>query len=360
MAERNGRVEELIGEIGYRDRIINELTRTVAERRRSSSSQIVRTIYRRTPLPFFLKVRIKEGLFRSTPFLFKHTVAYQNWLTSNSAHHHYSDRNRSIASRVDEINSKFTKTGNICVVLHLYYEDVAERIVSQYLEPVRDDVDVFVTTHDKISMKMLDYLEERQPGLYVMLSENRGRDIRPFLQILPLLLDNGYEIACKIHTKKSAHRFDGDDQCTRSLESLLNPSRSIQEIVRLFSQNERLGMITPPHTLLPLANPRFHEDNVYWLDKLLIRMGEADQVGKYAFYFPAGSMYWFRVRALAKLADEGFIGLDEFEPETGELVEALQHSIERIISLLVEKAGFESTIVPHHPGLSLSTETPPQ
>ena len=55
-------------------------------------------------------------------------------------------------------------------------------------------------------------------------------------------------------------------------------------------------------------------------------------------------MYWFRVASLMKLLDRQFIDLDEFEPEAGQLDGALQHSVERIVSLLVRKAGYKVQI----------------
>ena len=373
-------IEALLGSSSWRItaplRLVREIARLVLARGRADSSRIARTVYLRMPLPYSLKILIKGILFRSIPFLFRHTATYRYWSAINPVRDRLATarasrptldadgsgaerrrsgcstetgaaRNRSVAARVAELNSRFTKTSDVCIVFHVYYEDVAERIVSEFLEPVLGDIDVFVTIHDTISMKMLDYLEERLPGLYVMLCENRGRDIRPFLQVLPLVLENGYEIACKIHTKKSAHRSDGSEWGINLLESLLNFPRDVQEIVRTFSRNERLGLVVPPYSPLWLGNPCFHQDDKFWLNNLLIRMGEAGQIDRYEFVFPAGSMFWFRVRALSELANREFIGLNQFESETGQLGGALQHSIERIVILLAEKSGFDWMIGPH-------------
>ena len=48
-------------------------------RGRGLLSRTARTIYRRAPLSFATKVRIKESLFRLAPLLFRHTVAYREW-----------------------------------------------------------------------------------------------------------------------------------------------------------------------------------------------------------------------------------------------------------------------------------------
>ena len=249
----------------------------------------------------------------------------------------------SIASCIEEINSKFEKTNQICIVFHIHYEDIVEGILSEYLDPIRDKVDVFVTTSESVSIEIIEKLKNHLPNLHISTSENRGRDIRPFLRVYPFILEKRYHICCKIHTKKSIHRIDGESLRRHAFDSLLKCN--VDKIVQQFSQDKELGMIVPPDAFLYLSeNSDWYDNNRPWLDELLTRMGESDQIGKYQFDFPAGSMYWFRVASLTKLLDRQFIDLEEFEPEAGQLDGALQHSVERIISLLVRKAGYKVQI----------------
>ena len=249
----------------------------------------------------------------------------------------------STRNRVEEINSRFEKRNSIGIVFHIYYEDIVEEILSEYLDPIRDKADVLVTTTESVSLETIERLKDRLPNLHISTSENRGRDIRPFLRIYPFIFEKHYEICCKIHTKKSIYRVDGESLRRRALDSLLKCN--VDETVQKFSQDEDLGIIVPPDAFLYLSeNSGWYDNNRPWLDELLTRMGEIDQVGKYQFDFPAGSMYWFRVASLTKLLDRQFIDLDEFEPEAGQLDGALQHSVERIISLLVRKAGYKVQI----------------
>ena len=53
----------------------------VFRKSRSLVSQTVRTLYRRIPLPFKVKLRLKDRLFRLLPFLFRHTWVYRTWKT---------------------------------------------------------------------------------------------------------------------------------------------------------------------------------------------------------------------------------------------------------------------------------------
>ena len=52
---------------------------------RSFISRTTRILYLRTPLPFRIKVRLKEHLFRSLPFLFRHTWVYRTWETAGQS-----------------------------------------------------------------------------------------------------------------------------------------------------------------------------------------------------------------------------------------------------------------------------------
>ena len=90
LAERDARIEglqrameALYGSTSWRIaapvRAVRRLERRLRTGGRAAVSRTARTVYRRTPLPFSLKKRIKDGLFRAAPPLFRHTAAYRSW-----------------------------------------------------------------------------------------------------------------------------------------------------------------------------------------------------------------------------------------------------------------------------------------
>ena len=168
---------------------------------------------------------------------------------------------------VNEINSGFEKKNDVCVVFHLYHEDIADNIVSDYLYPLRNQVDLIVTTHEGVSAETVEMLRDRFPNQYIMVSENRGRDIRPFLMAYDFLSEKGYQTACKIHTKRSEYRVDADNIRNNAFHSLLEGG--IDDVIREFSGDERLGLIVPRDSLLNLSQSHLHQDNKFWLDNLL-------------------------------------------------------------------------------------------
>ena len=255
---------------------------------------------------------------------------------------------------IEEINAKFKKLNEICVVFHIYYEDIADDIITEYLDPIAGKIDMFVTTHESVSMTTIARIRRKFPNLYMMMSENRGRDIRPFLKIYPLLVEFGYETACKIHTKKTEYRNDGGAIRKGLLDALLKTD--VEGLVREFSRDEKLGMIVPQGSLMNLSKRQRHISNRYWLDKLLPKIGRADLIGAYDFDFSAGSMFWFRVESLKRLLDKELIDPEQFEVEAGRTDGCLQHAIERVMGLLVKESGFNvTTTAPvgaasgHHP-----------
>ncbi|MCX8509913.1 MAG: glycoside hydrolase family 99-like domain-containing protein, partial [Rhodobacteraceae bacterium] len=91
------------------------------------------------------------------------------------------------------------------VLLHVHYDDTWPEI-NQRLTKLGPH-DLFVTT---TSAAFLYRVRADRPDAYVELVENRGRDIRPFLAILRRLRPLGYKAVCKIHSKKSTYRADGE------------------------------------------------------------------------------------------------------------------------------------------------------
>src|SRR5262249_54884243 len=156
--------------------------------------------------------------------------------------------------------------------------------------------------------------------------------VRPFLFALRLLKELGYTMACKIHTKKTPQIESAGDRWRRKLlGSLLGATDSVSKAARIFEEGPRVGLLGPEGSISDLRPRSACLQNTYWLDRFLYRMDRKEQVGKYAFTFPAGSMYWFRVSALSGLEDLVLLE-DAFEPELGQRDGMLHHAVERLVA----------------------------
>lgn len=242
--------------------------------------------------------------------------------------------------RIEAANARFRPSAGAAIVFHCHYEDLIAPIFDRYLSRVRN-ADLIVTVPNDISRGAVDEMIRRFPRIYFLVHENRGRDIRPFLFALRHLQAHGYELACKIHTKKTPNWDRGGGARWRHavLESLLGADDSVELACRIFSREPRLGLLVPSGSTMDLSVVHVHARNTVRLDELLLRMGRTDLIGSYNALFPAGSMYWFRVAALAGL-DELVLDKDEFERELGQSDGTLSHAIERLVAVYAQGRGY--------------------
>ena len=246
-----------------------------------------------------------------------------------------------IAQRAEEANRAFVKRTDIAIVLHLYYEDLVDELFGRYLDALRDTVDLFVTVPFLADPAGIDRVRSRYPNSYFVPAENRGRDMRPFLIAMREVERRGYRYACKVHTKKSPQHNDGSAWREALLAALLGSTTRFDSIRAQFESDPRLALLAPPASLRDLAEPDVHRGNVKWLDRLLARLGVQEQIGRYRFPFPAGSMYWFRLEALRPLWDESIVSLQDFELEAGQVDGTLAHAVERVVGCLASRQGWK-------------------
>ena len=241
---------------------------------------------------------------------------------------------------IQSINAAFVRRNQAAVIFHCHYEDLLGPILEKYLAPL-SDADLFVTVHPDISRDAVEQIRKSVTNVYFLVSENRGRDVRSFMLALKHIASLGYPAACKIHTKKTpqAESGFGDSWRERLINSLVASNDYVYRALERFSNEPDLGILAPAGSLMDLSLAANHIPNTFWLDRLLRRLNRSDLIGSYSFGFPAGSMFWFRVRALDGFSDL-FLTEDGFEPEIGQRDGTLAHAAERLVSLYAQEHGF--------------------
>lgn len=223
----------------------------------------------------------------------------------------------------------FKKTSNYAVVLHLHYLELWPEIRNHLRSLESLGFDLFVTTTDKFGIETVtaDF-----PQALVEYHENRGRDIFPLTKIIDFISSLNYTAICKIHTKRSIYRNDGDDIRGDLLKSLIGDNEVVTDIIRRFEDNQNLGMIIPKNYLTK------HTDrNMTFDHEVVARACETLNIKFRYDKFPAGSMFWFRPAALADLSK--FKSCD-FDSEQGLVDGTLPHAIERVFCLIAYKNKF--------------------
>jgi len=221
------------------------------------------------------------------------------------------------------------KKNDYAVILHVHYCEVWPDIRSK-LESCRSlGFDLFVTTTNKDSIPLIlaDY-----PDAHVELHENRGRDIFPFTKTIEHISKCNYRAVCKLHTKRSVYRVDGDLLRDQLLNSLIGDEKKIIDIVNRFAVDKSLGMVVPADFLMAhnYENMESNQQTVAEASRILNINFQYD-------IFPAGSMFWFKPEALRDLNK---FKSSDFDVEHGLADGTLPHGIERIFCLLAKKSGY--------------------
>ncbi|MCB9072195.1 MAG: hypothetical protein H6623_01140 [Bdellovibrionaceae bacterium] len=235
--------------------------------------------------------------------------------------------------RTSELRKNFQSKNRRAMVLHLFYPEILSEILHQDIF-IGESFDFYITIPSQVSPLFFEQLKQHQLNAYVTIVENKGRDVLPFLQILPLLMGK-YEWVCKLHSKKSLHSVEGKIWRQEVFAALLR-SR-VLDILDKASQD--VGIFAPPDSLLPLD--LFLGSNEGNMKIILQRLRYSDlKVTDYQFV--AGTMFWFRPQALIFLSNRISELIPLFTEEQSAIDGLMPHAFERIFSLVAEQNNFQS------------------
>jgi Rhamnan synthesis protein F len=228
------------------------------------------------------------------------------------------------------------------IVAHVYYDDTWPEIAN-VLKRLTIPFDLIVTTvtgrDSLVAAAHRDF-----PDAEVVMTENRGRDVRPFLELLEAGRLDRYRYVCKIHGKKSNDggriSYLGALWRRRSLFDLLAGAGIAESIVRAFEVDPSVGIIGPRAFRLPSKTsplePSWGKTRPKVLE-LAAKMGVAASEFRLDFY--GGTMFWVRPEALRPLRN---LRLScAFPEEKGLLDGGLEHATERLFTTSAVVSGFK-------------------
>ena len=248
----------------------------------------------------------------------------------------YINATRRAVSRSD------ASVARIAVVLHLFYWDLVDEL-ADYVSNIPFPFDLYVTATEGIYPQAFSYFNYRFPeaAVNVVEVENRARDIGPFLTKFGSRYYD-YDLVCKVHSKKSPHAPNLSGWRTFLLDRLLGSESRVREIVDEFERDPELGL------LFPIYYPEIRSSiswgaNFHTMKDVLSSLGiELDAASPCSF--PAGSMFWFRPRALSTLLDSELL-IEEFPEETGQTDGTLAHAIERSFLFVVNQQKYRHRMI---------------
>ena len=235
----------------------------------------------------------------------------------------------------------------IALLLHIYFADQIAWC-RRYAGSMPPDADIYVSTDTESKrQQILQQFKTLQCNrLEVNLIENRGRDVSALL-IGGKAIVGQYDYVCFAHDKKSAQatpRIIGQSFAYKCFENVLGSRDYVDNIIRTFDDNPRLGLLAPP---LPNHSVYFYTLGHEWADNFANTVQLARILGLQVNLdaarppvAPLGGMFWFRAPALERLFAHPWQFADfPAEPST-EIDGNIMHAVERIFPFVAQAAGY--------------------
>ncbi|CAM5495818.1 Rhamnan synthesis protein F OS=Afipia felis OX=1035 GN=NCTC12722_01217 PE=4 SV=1 [Afipia felis] len=231
-----------------------------------------------------------------------------------------------------------TRPVSIAVVVHLHYDEVW-RDFSSRLSRLSLPFELIVTTSETRPERDA-CIRADFPEAKIIVYENRGRDVGPFMQ----LLHDGYlekhELICKVHSKRSlalgSRAIFGEVWRLSMLNDLLGSDAAVKAIINRFLAEPDLGLVGPARFRLPNDYRHSYEDtwgrNNEAATKMLATTLGCSGEGLQLDFF-AGTMFWIRKELFNRLKPLA-LTLESFPEEAGQPDGTLQHALERIFGAL--------------------------
>lgn len=246
---------------------------------------------------------------------------------------------------IENISSKAIQlTLRYAVHIHLHYPELAEEFAA-YVSRLPGSFDVILTLNDDGMVDAVQDIFANCGAAQVIIAtyDNIGRDVAPFIKVMAGIYDH-YEVIGHFHSKKSLEAGGdvGDRWRQFLLNTLIGPKLQVFEILQNFEKDPRLGLLMAEdrHVIGFTKNKPF-------ADAICDAVGiEALQS---ADFYPLGTMFWARTKAIKALMD---LDIDKFlDPEPLPYDGSYMHAIERLIPHFVETSGYKVKTI-HVPGVS--------
>lgn len=228
-----------------------------------------------------------------------------------------------------------TPAARFAIVVHIYYHDLWPEIAAA-IQRQTFDFDLFITLNqfETGTSELQQKIKMDFPRSHVWVVPNRGRDIFPFVHLNNSGLLFPYQAICKLHTKKSPHRHDGDKWRQDLISGVLGDAQNTAKRLEYFISDGSIGFWT--------ANEQHYQGDKWWGANKVCALNLLQRVGVDAtdgpLSFPAGSIYWVKPEVLKSLRNLNLCHQD-FEPEQGQVDGTTAHAIERCLGILACNLG---------------------
>lgn len=235
----------------------------------------------------------------------------------------------------------------IAVVMHLYYLDLYDELKSYLKNLDQFSYNLYVTM-PKENIHFHLNLEKDFPNVRIIITDNIGFDIYPFLCFLNVVSLDQYDLIFKIHSKKdipikyylNGYDFSGPAWRHCLLSSIIGSKERVQQIIELFERNPNLGLVGSTELLVEEAAIK-RDIDVAKVEMLMKECGLSIK----KLEFIAGSMFVIRSELLQPIKTRNFKA-DEFPFYFPRDWNGLPYCLERIFTFIVSSQGYQIQTLP--------------
>ena len=231
------------------------------------------------------------------------------------------------------------------VIMYFYYIDTIEAYF-KYIDRIEQYVAVYVVTPlEEICKKVSDEAVKREwSHVKIILKPNRGRDVTGLLIAAKPIIPK-YKFICFIHDKKAHFKETEEDVALwieNMWENLIGNAEHIQHILKLFEENDRLGVLVPPAPVGKVFKVWYGYGwrNCFETVKdLASKLNLECALDETKPPITIGTTFWFRQEALHKLFDYPW-KYEDFDDVKLADNEYLSFAVERIFAYVAQDAGY--------------------
>ena len=228
----------------------------------------------------------------------------------------------------------------VAVIVHVFYPELWPHL-AQCIRSIGDEKDVFASCSSETvaSAVVRDF-----PAAKVVIVENRGYDVWPFLKILNTLDLERYSHVVKLHTKRTIchpHQMHGYDMrgtiWRELLLSFVDTPQKWAESRRLILGDATVGMVSHPRCILGRRDMGRSERKSFDRAAEMARELFGGTVDYRKAEYVAGTIFLVRANLLAPL--QGRFKAEDFELADVNRTETLAHVLERLFGMCVAAKG---------------------
>lgn len=239
------------------------------------------------------------------------------------------------------------RNARILVVLHLFYEKSWVEI-KEYLKNLEEySWDFYVTvTKGRISERTLSDIKRFRPYVHIVLCENAGYDIAPFLTVLKQIDLKRYDMVFKLQSKGTKRRwiyiynrlFFRRDWFLQLYDGILS-AENVHETIEKLNQKPAVGMAAAGRLIV--EDPSYKQQLIRQ-----IAAAKGIEIPK-QYRFVAGTCFAVRADCLRPVKELAYAREDFTACEVGGGL-SYAHFLERYFCMAVTEGGYEISGNPVH------------